>query len=190
MIPVNALGQPLFKPLCASLHPFFPRLDVDEGIWENKEILSLYFIVLVAIVIVLIDLILFTSFRERSRGLTEAINKLEKFRNSLQMPKRPRTEGAGHERQITSSSGERSTSTTTAAGTNSNKATFCASPSHTEGSMAKADEKSKGVVPNKRMRTSMQDVRVCCSTSIFLECVCDCILIMKEYYQCRISKSH
>jgi hypothetical protein len=46
--------------------------------------------------------------------------------------------------------------------------------------MAKPDEKSKGVVPNKRMRTSMQDVRVSRRTFIFLECGCDCILIMKE----------
>ena len=57
----------------------------------------------------LIDFKPSTSFRERSRSLSEAINKLDKFRTSLQIRKRPRTEGAGHERQIASGSGDRST---------------------------------------------------------------------------------
>ena len=116
----------------------------------------------------LIDFKPSTSFRERSRALSEALNKLDKFRTSLQIRKRPRTEGAGHERQIASGSGDRSTIATAAAAANANKATFCASPSHTEGSMAKPDEKIKGGVPNKRMRTSMQDVRVCLTISLLL----------------------
>ena len=106
----------------------------------------------------------FKLFRERSRGLLEAITKLDKYRASLQLRKRARAETLGTERPVTSGSGERPI-TATGASANANKSTFCASPSHTsisEGNMAKPDEKAKGGVPNKRMRTSMQDVRVGC----------------------------
>lgn len=103
--------------------------------------------------------------RERSRALSEAVTKLDKYRASLQSRKRARAEALAHERPLTSVSGERpvppnATSTSTIS---ASKANFCASPSHAsigEGGMPKPEDKNKGPVPNKRVRTSMLDVRV------------------------------
>ncbi|KAI5076464.1 hypothetical protein GOP47_0008529 [Adiantum capillus-veneris] len=100
--------------------------------------------------------------KERSRVLLEAITKLDKFRTSIVSRRRVRREAHAHERPLISVSGERSVPTPSAA-INPNKASFCASPSHVsmgEGSMPKLEDKSKGPVPNRRVRTSMLDVRL------------------------------
>lgn len=99
--------------------------------------------------------------KERSRTLLEAITKLDKYRASIQSRKRARLEAHAHERSLISVSGERPVPTASTA-INPNKASFCASPSHVgmaEG-MPKLEDKTKGPVPNKRVRTSMLDVRL------------------------------
>lgn len=96
--------------------------------------------------------------RERARGLSEAMSKLDKYRASLHTRKRVRSEPSVHERPITSLSVERPTTVG-----NSMKASFCPSPNHVsmaDGSAPKPEDKNKGGVPNKRVRTSMVDVRI------------------------------
>ncbi|MCO5572726.1 hypothetical protein L7F22_026485 [Adiantum nelumboides] len=100
--------------------------------------------------------------KERSRALFEAITKLDKFWASIVSRKRARLEAHAHERPLISVSGERPAPTASTT-INPNKASFTASPSHVsmgEGSMPKLEEKAKGPVPNKRVRTSMSDVRL------------------------------
>eukprot|EP00250_Pteridium_aquilinum_P001186 c11393_g1_i1 orf=342-4457(-) len=108
-----------------------------------------------------------TRARERSRTLSEAITKLDKYRAALLSRKRARVEALAHERPLSSVSGERpvpsNTASTTITPINPSKASFCASPSHgnmAEGSLPKPEDKNKGPVPNKRVRTSMLDVRL------------------------------
>ncbi|KAH7442035.1 hypothetical protein KP509_03G067900 [Ceratopteris richardii] len=100
--------------------------------------------------------------RERSRVLSEAIAKLDRYRTSIQSRKRARAEAQAHERPLVSVSGERPVpaSNTTV---NPSKASFCGSPSHVnmvEANMSKLEEKSKGPALNKRVRTSMLDARM------------------------------
>lgn len=93
--------------------------------------------------------------RERSRMLSEAMLKLEKYRASTHNRKRVCPDAFVHERPIASLPVERSTG-------GSLKASFGASPNHAnvaDSGTPKPEDKNKGVVPNRRVRTSLVDVR-------------------------------
>lgn len=92
------------------------------------------------------------------RHLNEAVQKLDKFQN-YQSKKRSRSEsGVLHERPVALVSAERPI------GASHAKSSANATLSHVSNadtsSSQKAGEKNKSVVPNKRVRTSMADVRV------------------------------
>ncbi|CAM6115919.1 unnamed protein product [Calypogeia fissa] len=104
--------------------------------------------------------------RERKRHLVEAINKLDRFRNSLQSRKRSRPEssasgpsGPSAERSLSSLGvGDRTVASVHNMKSNSNAA-LPHSVATAEVTMQKAVDKNKRVVPNKRVRTSMADTR-------------------------------
>ncbi|CAN6452515.1 unnamed protein product [Victoria cruziana] len=93
-----------------------------------------------------------TRAKERAKSLAEAISKLEKYRHSLVPRKRPRNEGLPTERSSGLLSAERSLS-----GTNAMK--MGPQGHQLMGPMdlilPRTDDRTKNMIPNRRMRTSL-----------------------------------
>lgn len=108
------------------------------------------------------------SGRDRAKSLSEALFKLDKSMGVMTR-KRSRSDVSPSERSNVSLPGDRSVS-----GGSINK---MGSQSHIlnsanyEPGSQKPEDRTKNAVPNRRVRTSMVDVRVCILELIFL-CIC------------------
>lgn len=108
------------------------------------------------------------SCRDRAKSLSEALFKLDKSMGVMTR-KRSRSDVSPSERSNVSLPGDRSVS-----GGSINK---MGSQSHIlnsanyEPGSQKPEDRTKNAVPNRRVRTSMVDVRVCIPELIFL-CIC------------------